>query len=95
MTPLNPLDVGKFKKFALKELYAELYPMIANDFLHKQDYLRDYNALNVVGAASLVKIPHLDTVAQIRGTALKAAAAKGKAAIEVAKETGATKLIED
>ena len=90
MSPLNPLDVGAFKKFALQQLYAELYPMMLGDFKHKNDVAAIIDALVVVGLASLIKpLPgSFEAAGPARQATLIAQAKTGQIGIKSVEEGG-------
>jgi len=90
MSPLNPLDVGAFKKFALQQLYAELYPMMLEDFKHKKDIASIIDAMTVVGSASLIKpLPgSFEAVGPARKATLIAQAKTGQIGIKSVEEGG-------
>lgn len=54
MSPMNPMNLGAFKKFAIFQLYAELYPFIITDFKHKDDVAAIIDAM-VVQQHTLIK----------------------------------------
>ena len=91
MSPLNPkaLDVKKFKNFALHQLYAELYPLILEDFKHKKDIAKIIDAMTVI-AHNLVKpLPgSYEAEGPARKAKLIADAKKGQINITAVEETG-------
>ena len=89
MSPVNPLDVGAFKKFALQQLYAELYPMILGDFKHKDDVAAIIDAM-LVNQHTLIKpLPGAFEAKGPAQAAKYAAQAKvGQVKIKAVEETG-------
>jgi hypothetical protein len=95
MSPLNPkaLNVKKFKNFALHQLYAELYPLILQDFKHKKDIAKIIDAMSVI-AHSLVKpfSGSYEAEGPARKSALIQQAKKGQVNITNVEETGVPAL---
>jgi hypothetical protein len=91
MSPLNPhaLDIAKFKNFALHQLYAELYPLILQDFKHKKDIAAIIDAMTVI-MHQLVKplSGSYEAAGPARKAALLAEAKKGQINIELVENTG-------
>jgi hypothetical protein len=89
MSPLNPLDIGAFKKFALQQLYAELYPMILGDFKHKDDIAKIIDAMTVIQHALVKPLPgSFEAIGPARKAALTAQAKTGKIGIQAVEEGG-------
>jgi hypothetical protein len=91
MSPLNPLalDVAKFKNFALHQLYAELYPLILQDFKHKKDVAAIIDAMTVIMHQLIKPLPgSYEAAGPARKAVLLAQAKVGQVNIELVEETG-------
>lgn len=89
MSPLNPLDMGRFKKFAINQLYAELYPLILNDFKHKKDIQLIIDSMMVTMHTLIKPLPgSFEAVGPARKAALTAQAKVGQISISVVEEEG-------
>lgn len=89
MSPTNPLNIGRFQKFAIQQLYAELYPLILGDFKHKQDIAKIIDAMTVI-QHSLIKplSGSFEATGPARKAAMIALAKQGKLAVAAVEEGG-------
>ena len=93
MSPQNPLNIGAYQKFAIQQLYAMLYPLILEDFKHKNDIAQIIDSMTVIQHSLVKPLPgSFEAAGPARKATLKAQEQQGKIGIKAVEETGVPAL---
>lgn len=90
---LTPINMGRFKRWAIKNLYYHLYPLIVEDFMTKGDCKLVHTPGNIIapttgGPCTQAIQGGSNTVGTAKKAVYEARAQVGELQLDVAEETG-------